>query len=99
MKKLIEKIKSWFNKKEPTDVNYIFNKCDELAKKYGTRCSSISINKSYYPNSNEIAIILFLHTLHRSCESIRFESEIDVGKVLATWELMLIKDYGKIKNM
>lgn len=99
MKKLINKIKSWFFKREPTDTIYIYAKCDEIAEQYGTRCSSISINKLYYPHSGDTTVVVYLHTLKKDCKSIYFDSEIDLEKILATWELMLISSYGKVKNM
>lgn len=99
MKKLIEKIKSWFNKKEPKDTIYIFDKCDELAKKYGTRCSGLNVQKTYYHHSDDTGVTVYIHSLKGYCESVKFESQVDIDRILAVWELMLIKDYGKAKEM
>ena len=95
MKKLINKIRNWFSRKPIYDTDYLFDRCDSLAKKYGTRCSSICVTKHYYPHSGETSTNVYLHTLNRQCESIRFPDKIDIDKILSVYELMLIKGYGK----
>lgn len=96
MKKLINKIKTWFSRKTNPHPTDIFKRCDDLAKRYGTRCSHLSFNYGYYPFNNSVDLHCFVQTLGKSVEKIDLDmNDIDVEKILATFELMLIKDYGK----
>lgn len=96
MKQLINKIKTWFSRKTNPHTTDIFKRCDDLAKRYGTRCSYLSFGYIYYPYNDKTGFHAHIQTLKRSGESIYLDmNDIDVEKILATFELMLIKDYGK----
>lgn len=96
MKKLLSKIKSLFYRpKKEKSVSELFNKLNDIAKEYGTRCSALSISKHSIEHQDREFISIHVHTF-RKCEGIKVEvDEPFEDKVIATFKLMLIKDYGK----
>lgn len=89
MKKLINKIKSFFKRRVVSETDYLFEKCNEIAKKYNTKCTCISIMK------HEAHMCISIHKGVGVCEVLNPVYEIDHSKVLATFELMCIKHHGK----
>lgn len=102
MKKLINKIKSWFIKEIMIpEHDVLFAKCDNLAKKYGSICAYVSLCKIYYAHRDGTGIAVYVQDERLNiCISLSFnEDKVDHEQVLAKFELELISKYGKAKNL
>lgn len=95
MKKIINLIKTLFAKKQPTDVSHIFELCNDIAIRYGTKCSGASISLTYYPGNTINSGDVFMHYMNGRCVSVKFHKEPNLQLIQDTWELGLIESYGK----